>query len=234
MTPTQLYQKLIQRGNNPAIIWYDQTERIELSGKVTANHIAKIANFLTYDLNITPTDTVYIHLPNHWKTTLWTLATLICGCQLRIVADLNSVDLLPDDVIVTNQPEQIFIHFPHIRTVAVNLHALSFAWNSELPPEIYDGIAEIIGQADTLLVTTETTDPNWQNTFICNKSSNSAVSTLALMTTQLELQTAIHLSLTILANAQTLLLINNANLPLPRILETEKGKLYPVKAVSQE
>ena len=46
--PTEIYESLVASGTSPALVWYDDDGRVELSGKVFANHVAKIANYLVF------------------------------------------------------------------------------------------------------------------------------------------------------------------------------------------
>lgn len=43
---------LLSRGTSPALVWYGDQERIELSGKVVAMHLAKITQYLLDDLGL--------------------------------------------------------------------------------------------------------------------------------------------------------------------------------------
>lgn len=41
-----VYRSLVARGAAPALTWYGGDGRIELSGRVAANHLAKICGYL--------------------------------------------------------------------------------------------------------------------------------------------------------------------------------------------
>ncbi|MCI7551151.1 MAG: hypothetical protein PUK40_04410 [Actinomycetaceae bacterium] len=56
-------------------------ERIELSGKVLADNIAKAANYLVNDAGVEPEDTVLLDLPPHWKTLVWAIAVGLAGAK---------------------------------------------------------------------------------------------------------------------------------------------------------
>ncbi len=74
----------------PRITFYEDTpgptrgERIELSGKVLANWVNKAANALQEEFEITPTSTVRLDLPPHWRSVYWALATWSVGATLVV------------------------------------------------------------------------------------------------------------------------------------------------------
>ena len=83
----------------PRITCYDDTtgERIELSGKVLANWVAKAANLLQEEYDAGPGTVVRLDLPAHWRTAYWALACWAVG------ACIDQSRTAPD-VLVTTDP----------------------------------------------------------------------------------------------------------------------------------
>lgn len=72
----------------PRLTFYDDAvgptrgERIELSAKVLSNWVAKAANALQEDLDVTPGSRVLLDLPLHWRAVYWALAVWSVGATL--------------------------------------------------------------------------------------------------------------------------------------------------------
>ncbi|MDR6939262.1 hypothetical protein J2S36_000805 [Arcanobacterium hippocoleae] len=176
------------KGTAPALTWYGMQggiERIELSGKVCANHLAKIANYLAMECDLGPDTCIGIDLPPHWKSSLWAMGALLIGAQVRFwptrisartaeafaadgSAAVDPQDFLQSvDVLLTDRPEfwlselspQILTDFAG-EIIALNLHSLAFSWNGELPSGVLDGQAEVLGQADVMLAVECCNDAN--------------------------------------------------------------------------
>ncbi len=164
-TPTEIYESLIATGTSPALVWYDETGRVELSGKVFANHIAKIANFLDQECDLLPGRRIVLDLPLHWKSIAWALGGLVAG-GFVVVGRKKVNDHEPGTIIVTATPDEVSADDPEDLVVALNLDSFGFAWDGDLPDGVADGSAEVIGQADVLLVEGLDADSNasfWAN-----------------------------------------------------------------------
>lgn len=76
----------------PRITVYDDTdsptrgERVELSARVLANWVAKAANLLQDELDVTPGSLVRLDLPPHWRTLYWALAVWSVGGCVEVPA----------------------------------------------------------------------------------------------------------------------------------------------------
>ena len=76
----------------PRITVYDDTdsptrgERVELSARVLANWVAKAANLLQDDLDVTPGSVVRLDLPPHWRTLYWAFAVWSVGACVEVPA----------------------------------------------------------------------------------------------------------------------------------------------------
>lgn len=132
---------------SPKLTWYGPDgERIELSGKVLDNWVAKTANFLTEEFDVASSSLVTLQLPAHWKSLCIVLAGLACGSTVRSAETAEpgsqaSVWFAADDAAVDAAAAQL-------DTVAVALPALAMAWPSELPDEVHDYAAEVRMFAD--------------------------------------------------------------------------------------
>ncbi|WP_231700036.1 TIGR03089 family protein [Arcanobacterium phocae] len=135
MTSTHsLLISLQNRGTAPALTWYGANERIELSGKVVAMHLSKIAQYLRDDLGVDSDSRLIIDLPPHWKSILWVLAGHIAGCQVVTTTD----EAHWNDVVVTATPQS---PVPEATNLALALQSLAFAWPGDLPDGYDDAAA---------------------------------------------------------------------------------------------
>lgn len=157
-TPHSLYTKLQGVGSSPAIVYYGPGERIELSGKVAANHVAKIANYLADEVELIPGSRVVLDLPAHWKTIVWALGAMVAGGNV-VIGRERIEDHEPDTVVVTNNPSGIKVDDGDT-IVALNLASLAFSWDGDLDSDVHDGAAEVMSHPDTLLVSGLDTDSN--------------------------------------------------------------------------
>ncbi|WP_182353718.1 TIGR03089 family protein [Flaviflexus huanghaiensis] len=139
MTALTIYRKLVERGASPVLTLYGSAAgapRLELSGRVVANHAAKAANLLAGDLMIEPGAPLRLDLPTHWRLLTWGLGGLLAGAELSSEGD----------TVVTTDPEA-----DGDDVIVVALGALDMSWPGELPAGVIDGNAEVLGQADILL-----------------------------------------------------------------------------------
>lgn len=140
----------------PRLTWYGPDgERIELSGKVLDNWVAKTANFLTEEFDVAAGSPIAVQLPAHWKSLCITLAGLASGATVQFIgdsapgltkriADSASVWIAADSEALKRAAERT-------DTVAVALPALAMAWPSELPDEVRDYAAEVRMFADAFV-----------------------------------------------------------------------------------
>ena len=82
-----VYRSLVARGAAPALTWYGGDGRIELSGRVAANHLAKICGYLLDEIWLTPGQALHLDLPAHWKQVLWGLGGLLAGATVTCRGD---------------------------------------------------------------------------------------------------------------------------------------------------
>ncbi|MEN2742986.1 TIGR03089 family protein [Sinomonas halotolerans] len=87
-----LHQLRAGNSASPRLTWYGPDgERVELSGRVLDNWVAKTSNFLTEELDAERGTRVRIDLPGHWKSAVLALAAWQAGA---VVVDDGDADLV--------------------------------------------------------------------------------------------------------------------------------------------
>lgn len=152
LDPHRALASLLSSGPHPRLVWSnDSGERLELSGRVTANWAVKIANLLLEEAEAEPGTRVLLDLPVHWRTAVWALGTWLTGAAVVLPATDTAPGELPDggvDVIVTTSP-QGWVEKADL-VVAVALPALALSWPGELPSSVLDGASDVAGYGDAL------------------------------------------------------------------------------------
>ena len=78
---------------SPRLTWYGpDSERVELSGRVLDNWVAKTSNLLQDELDAEPGMRLRLDLPAHWKSMIWALAAWQLG--METVFDGGEAELL--------------------------------------------------------------------------------------------------------------------------------------------
>jgi uncharacterized protein (TIGR03089 family) len=135
--------------SSPRLVWYGPDGRIELSGRVVDNWVAKTANLLVDELDATAGTRIELDLPVHWKSVVWALAGWQVGAV--IVPGPSGPPELPADIVVTagerGAPEGGAGKPPAV-LVAVALGALAMRWPGALPPGAVDYAAEVRSHGD--------------------------------------------------------------------------------------
>lgn len=138
------------RASSPRMIWYGPGgERVELSGRVLDNWVAKTANMMVDDLDAEAGTTVLLDMPPHWRSLCWALAAWQTGASIRLDTDGGAA---ASDLVVTTQPERWDgeVKAPQY-LVAVALGALDMKWNGDLPADAVDYASEVRAHADEYL-----------------------------------------------------------------------------------
>lgn len=129
----------------PRLIWYGPgSERIELSGRVLDNWVAKTSNLLVDELDAEPGTRVDLQLPGHWKTLVWTLACWQVGA---VPVDGATGTERPVDIVVSSS-ESAAADSPDQLLVLVALGALDLKWAGTLPAGAVDYAAEVRSYGD--------------------------------------------------------------------------------------
>jgi uncharacterized protein (TIGR03089 family) len=152
-TVTDLLDRLAATGGRPALTWYgDAGERIELSGAVLGNWVAKTVNLLVEEFDAGPGTDVVVDLPVGWRQTVWSLAAARCGATVVLgepgtPEEPATADPAPD-VVVTSRPDAWSGTTAEI--VAVALPALARRFDGELPSGAIDAAAAVMTYGDAI------------------------------------------------------------------------------------
>jgi uncharacterized protein (TIGR03089 family) len=131
---------------SPRLTWYGpDSERVELSGRVLDNWVAKTSTLLQDELDADPGKRVTLDLPAHWKSVIWALAAWQLG--METVLDGGEADYL-----VTDRPDSTGTYDA---VVAVALPALAMRWPGELPGGSIDYASEVRSHGDVFMAHTD-------------------------------------------------------------------------------
>ncbi len=129
----------------PRITYYDDAtgERTELSAKTLANWVAKAANLLQDQADVTVGNTVGLDLPLHWRAAYWALAAWSVGCHIVVGPDSSD-----SDVIITTSPA-VAVRAVHDGRYAVLVTLAALArGNPATPDDVLDEAKELSGFGD--------------------------------------------------------------------------------------
>lgn len=139
----------------PRITHYDDSGRIELSGRVLVNWVSKAANLLVEEFDVQPAQVLVLDLPvGHWRATYWALAAWLCGAHVVVTdarwtpeAPASDVPLVLEqvDVVITTRPVQWAESGADV--VAVEPQALARAFSGDLAGAL-DEAAELSTYGD--------------------------------------------------------------------------------------
>jgi uncharacterized protein (TIGR03089 family) len=144
-TPALDLMTSLRSGNStaPRLTWYGpDAERVELSGRVLDNWVAKTSNLLQDELDAAPGMRLRLELPAHWKAMVWALAAWQLG--LETVLQEGTADFL-----VTADPESVDGKYDAV--IAVALPALAMRWPGELAAGCIDYAAEVRSHGDVFM-----------------------------------------------------------------------------------
>lgn len=128
---------------SPRLTWYGpESERVELSGRVLDNWVAKTSNLLQDELDAAPGMRVRLDMPAHWKSLIWALA----AWQLGMEAVLDGTDA---DYLVTDRPPSSKGNYDAV--IAVALPALAMQWPGELPAGAIDYASDVRSHGDVFM-----------------------------------------------------------------------------------
>lgn len=149
--PDLLHELRSGHSSSPRLTWYGPGgERIELSGRVLDNWVAKTANFLTEELDAERGTRVRVDLPAHWKSAVVALAAWDVGAVL-----LSGDDNAPAEITFVGPDAEALQGQAHDAAgrageqVAVALGALEMAYPGQLPQGTHDYAALVRQFADS-------------------------------------------------------------------------------------
>ncbi|MCU1512706.1 MAG: hypothetical protein JWM01_3054 [Arthrobacter sp.] len=133
------------QATSPRLTWYGpEGERVELSGRVLDNWVAKTSNLLQDELDAEPGTRLRLDLPAHWKSLILALAAWQLGMEL--VLDAGEAEL-----VATADPGPAIAQGAFDAVLAVALPALAMRWPGELPGGAVDYAAEVRSHGDVFL-----------------------------------------------------------------------------------
>ncbi|GAB4083695.1 TIGR03089 family protein [Myceligenerans cantabricum] len=155
MLVSTLLDRLQSDPGRPRLTWYGEDgERVELSGAVLANWVAKTTNLLVEEYDVQPGTKVGVDLPVHWRTVTWALAVWRVGGTVVLLDDGAGVPASRDlDVVVTAAPGRWAGSAADL--VVVSLPALARRYDGELPPGAMDAASAVMTYADQVIYAPE-------------------------------------------------------------------------------
>lgn len=133
------------QATSPRLTWYGpDSERVELSGRVLDNWVAKTSNLLQDELDAEPGTRLRLDLPAHWKSVILALGAWQLG--MEVVFDDAAAELL-----ATANPGPGTAEGGFDAVLAVALPALAMRWQGELPSGVVDYAAEVRSHGDVFV-----------------------------------------------------------------------------------
>lgn len=149
-TPAELFNAFrTLDATSPRLTWYGpDSERVEFSGRVLENWVAKTANYLVDELDGEPGTVVAVDLPLHWRSLVWLLASWAVGATAVTGEQAGA----SPDIVATSEPAAAWDRAagttPSPLVVAVALPALAMRWMGQLPPRTLDYSGDVRSHAD--------------------------------------------------------------------------------------
>ena len=133
------------QATSPRLTWYGpDAERVELSGRVLDNWVAKTSNLLQDELDAEPGTRLRLDLPAHWKSVILALAAWQLGMEV-VLGDAEA------ELLATADPAPGAAQGAFDAVVAVALPALAMRWPGELPTGVVDYAAEVRSHGDVFM-----------------------------------------------------------------------------------
>ncbi|GAA1489937.1 TIGR03089 family protein [Brachybacterium sacelli] len=152
-TSTQLLTALERSGPRPALAWYGEAARIELSGHVLANWVIKSIGHLHDEIALDPEDTVVLDLPAHWKRLVLALAAWSLGAEVTLLDRDAEPERDADDpdprVVATDRPDTPLAADAD-EVLALGAVSLAPRFDGPLPALAHDWVAEVRSSPDRL------------------------------------------------------------------------------------
>ncbi|WP_104168426.1 TIGR03089 family protein [Arthrobacter sp. SX1312] len=147
-TPGQLLTRMrTVNPTSPRLVWHGREGRIELSGRVFDNWVAKSSNLLVDELDAAGGTTVAVDLPVHWKTLALVFACWQVGAVV-VLADDGTRSADPDIVLSSRTGVEVD---PGRLLACVALGSLALRWEGPLPRGAVDYAAEVRSHGDVFL-----------------------------------------------------------------------------------
>lgn len=146
-----LGRRLRDRPGQPLLTFYDGAtgERTELSVTTYANWVAKVANLLVEEAELSAGDRLRIELPPHWLGAVCCGAAWLAGITVTEGAEAEAVVCGPDEL--GSVPEAPTV-------IATALHPLATRFTEPLPAGVLDLGVEVWSQPDVFTALAVDTD----------------------------------------------------------------------------
>lgn len=140
------FMQLLATRHSPALLWYSAPgERIELSGRVLENWVAKSANFLTDECELDVAARLAVPLRLHWRSLVLALAGLQVGAHLTWEQAESA------DVRASFDPRELLESAGENYRVAVASEPLAPRFMGQLPEGVLDFAAEVRSHPDAFM-----------------------------------------------------------------------------------
>lgn len=133
------------QSTSPRLTWYGpDAERVELSGRVLDNWVAKTSNLLQDELDAEPGTRLRLDLPAHWKSLILALSAWQLGLEV-VLGDADA------ELLATADPGPGAAAGAFDVVMAVALPALAMRWPGDLPTGVVDYAAEVRSHGDVFM-----------------------------------------------------------------------------------
>ncbi len=153
--PAALLDALEATGPRPALVWYGEEGRTELSGHVLASWVIKSVNHLADEVALAAGDGLLLDLPAHWKRLVLALAGWSLGLEVHVAPGRDDAAAAPaaappsGGTVATDAPEgQAALDADEV--LALEAVALSMRFPGPLPPLTRDWAQEVRASGDAL------------------------------------------------------------------------------------
>ncbi|WP_105031379.1 TIGR03089 family protein [Arthrobacter ruber] len=134
--------------SSPRLVWHGGDGRIELSGRVFDNWVAKSSNLLVDELDATDGSLVSFDLPVHWKSLALAFACWQVGA-LVVLPDTDTDTDTDTDIVLSSRAAGA-VEPPRL-LACVALGSLALRWDGPLPQGAVDFAAEVRSHGDVYL-----------------------------------------------------------------------------------
>lgn len=147
LSPVEALLSPYRHSTHPWLTWYSVSgERVELSGRVFDNWVAKSANLLSEEFDLSPGDVVGIDMPGHWKSAALALACWHLGAELRCFTPGQNPGNV--ELFVTASPQTLDAG-ASVEVLVVPLPSLAMSFDGQLPVGATDFASEVRSYADS-------------------------------------------------------------------------------------
>jgi uncharacterized protein (TIGR03089 family) len=213
---------------SPRLVWYGPGgERVELSGRVLENWVAKTANLLEDTLDAGSGTQVELNLPTHWKSVVWALACWQAGAAPALPGATEAEIMVVADDAGTDAPAG-----GPGALILVALGALAMQWPGSLPPHAVDYAAEVRSHPDVYQGLSAGADKLILHTadgpsVVAARDTDLAEGTVALLGAEAPLGDALSWAMACWGSGGTLVLVHPEVPVTERLLQGERVTVRP-------